>query len=177
MGFRVLRDEDSFSDVCPLSSIASAFTAIVKSLTSDIILPVISLLPFLNRNLDEKFAVLRAGHNYHHNNGTKGYNTVNQALDDGAVVMAYGSFLDKIVRFFVVGLALYTIARVYGWASKDSVIKHTVKCRYCRKSISEKVCKFEHPPPFFRWLICFYTRLAISAGMDSANLCFCICNT
>ena len=53
--------------------------------------------------------------------------------------MAYGSFLDKIVRFFIVGLALYTIARVYGWASKDSVIKHTVKCRYCRKSISEKV--------------------------------------
>jgi large conductance mechanosensitive channel len=41
--------------------------------------------------MDEKFAVLRAGKNYHNGTHGHGYNTLSQALDDGAVVMAYGS--------------------------------------------------------------------------------------
>lgn len=44
------------------------------------------LLP-LNKNLDEKFAVLRPGP---HRPAGSGYNTMKQAQDDGAVVMAYG---------------------------------------------------------------------------------------
>lgn len=40
--------------------------------------------------MDEKFAVLRAGNNYHNGTHGDGYNTLAQALDDGAVVMAYG---------------------------------------------------------------------------------------
>jgi large conductance mechanosensitive channel len=54
---------------------------------SDILLPPISLLPFLSKNLDEKFAVLRAGPLY---DDLDGYNTLKIALEDGAVVMAYG---------------------------------------------------------------------------------------
>lgn len=57
----------------------------VKSFVSDLLLPIIALLPFINKNFDEKFAVLRKGHQY-----DGGYNTLKQALDDGAVVMAYG---------------------------------------------------------------------------------------
>lgn len=57
---------------------------------SDILLPPISLIPFINKNLDEKFAVLRRGQHYMKGYG---YNTLKQALDDGAVVMAYGYVL------------------------------------------------------------------------------------
>jgi hypothetical protein len=39
--------------------------------------------------MDEKFAVLRHGPNYNTTDG-HGYNTLKQAADDGAVVMAYG---------------------------------------------------------------------------------------
>ncbi len=52
---------------------------------SDLLLPIISLLPFINKNFEEKFAVLRKGPQY-----DAGYNTLKQALEDGAVVMAYG---------------------------------------------------------------------------------------
>lgn len=66
--------------------IAASFTAVVNSLVSDVLLPPISLLPFMShKNLPEKFAVLRRGPN-----GDKGYNTVKQAAEDGAVIMAYG---------------------------------------------------------------------------------------
>ena len=49
------------------------------------------------------------------------------------------TFINKVFNFIGIGIALYTVALVYGWASNDSVIKHTVKCKYCRKRISEKV--------------------------------------
>jgi len=61
----------------------------VTSFVSDILLPPLSLLPFINRNMDEKFAILQPGPNYNRTNGI-GYNTLKQAADDGAVVMAYG---------------------------------------------------------------------------------------
>jgi len=39
--------------------------------------------------MDEKFAILRGGPNYNSTDRI-GYNTLKQAADDGAVVMAYG---------------------------------------------------------------------------------------
>jgi large conductance mechanosensitive channel len=68
-------------------SLAAAFTRLVTSFVSDIILPVVSLLPYLQRNFNEKFAVLRKGPNY---SETIGYNTLKQAQEDGALVLAYG---------------------------------------------------------------------------------------
>ncbi len=70
--------------------IAASFTAIVNSFVSDILLPPLSVLLPLNKNLDEKFAVLQPGPNYEKENG---YNTLQFAQDDGAVVMAYGYVL------------------------------------------------------------------------------------
>ena len=52
---------------------------------------------------------------------------------------SFSTFVNKVFNFIGIGIALYTVALVYGWASNDSVIKHTVKCKYCRKRIGEKV--------------------------------------
>jgi large conductance mechanosensitive channel len=120
-----------------LHSLAAAFTACANSLVSDIILPIISLLPFLSRNLDEKFALLKHGPQYNPN-VSNGYNTVKQALDDGAVVFAYGSFLDKVVRFICIALALWAFALAYSRGTDDNIVKKQVKCKFCRKYISEK---------------------------------------
>ena len=48
-------------------------------------------------------------------------------------------FLNKLFSFIGIGFALYIIANVYTWVSNDAIIKNTVKCKYCRKRISEKV--------------------------------------
>ncbi|EOA84871.1 uncharacterized protein SETTUDRAFT_42074 [Exserohilum turcica Et28A] len=106
--------------------LAASFTACANALVTDIILPIISLLPFLVRNLDAKFAVLHHGPNYNASIAN-GYNTPQQALDDGAVVLAYGDFLDKIVRFMVVALALWIIALAYSRGSGDNIVKRQVK--------------------------------------------------
>ena len=122
------------------NSVAAAFTNVVTSFVSDIILPPLSVLLPLNANLDLKFAVLQAGANYQR---WGGYNTIEQAQDDGAVIMAYGVFLNKIINFIGLGLALYSLAGLYQYLSKsgDPIIKHTVKCRYCKKKVIEEVSR------------------------------------
>jgi large conductance mechanosensitive channel len=53
------------------------------------LLPPLSLFPFINRNLDEKFAVLQRGPTYNLTEGV-GYTTLKEAAEDGAIVLAYG---------------------------------------------------------------------------------------
>ncbi|KAL2129514.1 hypothetical protein VTI74DRAFT_7664 [Chaetomium olivicolor] len=118
--------------------LASMFTALVTSLVTDILLPPLSVILPLNKNLEEKFAVLRPGP---HQPPDGGYNTLKQAQEDGAVVMAYGFFLNRLINFMGVGFSLYGLAAVYQYFSQDPIIKHTVKCRYCRKSINEKALR------------------------------------
>ncbi|KAI9047129.1 hypothetical protein LZ554_008583 [Drepanopeziza brunnea f. sp. 'monogermtubi'] len=129
--------QDNILEVAVGLIIAASFTSVVTSFVSDILLPPLSLLPFINRNMDEKFAVLRRGPGYNVTDGI-GYNTLAQAAGDGAVVLAYGTFFNKIINFIGVGLALYFIASGYERFSSEPIIKHTVKCRYCRKRISDK---------------------------------------
>ncbi|KAK4449903.1 putative large-conductance mechanosensitive channel [Podospora aff. communis PSN243] len=114
--------------------IASMFTAVVTSLVTDILLPPFSVLIPLNKNLEEKFAVLRPGPAMPED----GYNTLQLAQEDGAVVMAYGVFLNRLINFVGVGFSLYGLASLYQWFSKDPIIKRQVKCKYCRKWINEK---------------------------------------
>ncbi|KAF2455640.1 putative ion channel [Lineolata rhizophorae] len=136
-GFTEFALQDNVLEVAVGLIIANAFNAIVSSLTTDLILPVFALLPFVNRNLEEKFAVLRSGHH----EPADGYNTAKQAREDAATVLAWGSFLDKVVRFLVIATSLYLIAQIYDLISSDSIIKTTVKCRFCRKRINEKALR------------------------------------
>ncbi len=45
----------------------------------------------------------------------------------------------------MVGLCLYGVAHIYTLVSHDPIIKFTIKCRYCRKRINEKVCNVVVP--------------------------------
>ncbi|KAK1235602.1 hypothetical protein PQX77_001167 [Marasmius sp. AFHP31] len=138
-GFVEFALRDNVLEVAVGLIIASQFTAVVNSLVSDILLPPLSLLPFMSKNLEEKFLVLSKGPR-----GYEGYNTRQQALDDGAVIMAYGEnvvtsqLVDKVFNFVVIGLTLYLIATTYGYLSNDPIIRHSIYCPYCRKQISAK---------------------------------------
>jgi len=46
--------------------------------------------------------------------------------------------LDKIVRFVCIALALWVIALAYSRGTDDNIVKKQVKCKFCRKYISEK---------------------------------------
>ncbi|ROW05840.1 hypothetical protein VMCG_05317 [Cytospora schulzeri] len=134
-GFMEFATEGNVLEIAFGLIVAAAFTNVVTSFVSDIILPPLSVLLPLNANLDFKFAVLQAGQNYHR---WGGYNTIEQAQDDGAVVMAYGVFLNKTLNFVGLGLALYALAGLYQYLARDPIIKHSIKCRYCGRKVYEE---------------------------------------
>jgi large conductance mechanosensitive channel len=67
--------------------LANAFTDLIQEFVTDILMPPISFLMPVRRNMEEKFWVLHPGRHF---NEDVGYNTLQQARADGAVVMAYG---------------------------------------------------------------------------------------
>ncbi|KAL6881321.1 gated mechanosensitive channel [Trichoderma novae-zelandiae] len=118
--------------------LAAAFTDLVKSFVSAILMPPISVILPINKNIEEKFAVLRPGPRYDASEPNGGYNTLHQAQSDGAVVMAYGAFIYQTVSFVMVGFSLYGLAHVYELAATDPIIKYSKKCQYCLKRVNEK---------------------------------------
>ncbi|PTU20411.1 hypothetical protein P175DRAFT_0517357 [Aspergillus ochraceoroseus IBT 24754] len=140
-GFINFAARDNVLEVALGLIIANAFTTVVKSFVSDMILPIVSLLPFLNRNMDQKFAVLSQGPRFVEG---KGYNTLQQARDDGALVLAYGLFLENVLNFCGISLTLYAVAQMYMYVSHNKIIKPTVRCRYCRQFISEQALRCLH---------------------------------
>ena len=81
------------------------FTAVITSFVSDIILPPLSVLLPLNKNLEEKFAVLRSG--THRDKGGVGYNTLSRLRMMGLLLWRMGEFLFVVwgvMSGWVVGL-------------------------------------------------------------------------
>jgi len=86
--------------------IGAAFGSIVKSLVDDIIMPPIGLV--LGKvDFSNMFLVLK--------DGTKApppYTTPAMAKDAGAVTLNYGAFINSVIAFLIVALAVFMIVKV-----------------------------------------------------------------
>ena len=80
--------------------IGAAFTAIVNSLVNDIIMPPIGLL-LGGIDFSDFFITIK---------GT-GQATLKATRDSGAVVIAYGQFINAVIRFLIVALAVFLIVK------------------------------------------------------------------
>lgn len=80
--------------------VGAAFTAIVTSLVADLINPVIGLLL---GGLD--FSA------YYLNLSQESYATLAEAQKAGAPVLAYGNFINAIIKFLIVAFAVFMMVR------------------------------------------------------------------
>src|ERR1700741_3897383 len=80
--------------------IGAAFTAIVNSLVNDIIMPPIGLL-LGGIDFSNLLIVLK---------GTK-QATLKATQDSGAVVIAYGQFINAVIRFLIVAAAVFLLVK------------------------------------------------------------------
>jgi len=83
--------------------IGTAFNAIIKSLVNDIIMPLISLIG--GKDIGSWFAVLR---------GTANYDAIAGAwvFSADAVILRYGAFIQSIVDFLIIALAIFLALKV-----------------------------------------------------------------
>jgi len=71
------------------------------------------------------------------------YNTRTQAIEDGAVILPYGAFLDQLVNFVGLGVVMYLvkasgISQYLGTKKVDVEPEHMIKCPFCRQEISSE---------------------------------------
>lgn len=82
--------------------IGAAFGAIVSSLVDDVIMPPIGLL-LGGVDFSQFFVVLQ---------GEGTFNTIDQAKEAGAVTWNLGLFINAIIKFLIVALALFMVVRM-----------------------------------------------------------------
>jgi large conductance mechanosensitive channel len=83
--------------------IGTAFNTIIKSLVNDIIMPFIGLVA--NTDVSNWFWVMKGDYHYDSVVGT-------WIFDANAIVLRYGNFLQSVLDFFIVALAIFLALRV-----------------------------------------------------------------
>jgi large conductance mechanosensitive channel len=85
--------------------IGVAFGAIVKSLVDDILMPPIGLL-LGNVDFADLFVVLKAG------NVPGPYGSLAAAKEAAAVTWRYGAFINTVINFLIVALAMFIVIKL-----------------------------------------------------------------
>ncbi|MHB0855957.1 MAG: large conductance mechanosensitive channel protein MscL [Anaerolineae bacterium] len=114
-------------------AVGSAFTAVVRSLVDDLLMPP---LGFVLGSLDfsDLFLVLREGE------PMGPYSTLAAALDAGAITWRYGRFVSSMVSFVIIALAIFLVvklvARLMSKGEATVAAPPTTKaCPYCVTAI------------------------------------------
>ena len=128
-GFKKFINRGNILDLATGIIIGAAFTAVVNSLVNDIIMPLISRL--INFDLRSAKAILRP----EIVEVIDGEEVVTQT----AITLNYGSFIQYVINFIIIAIAIYTIVTVVR-ALKNGYIKSQIK--YIKK------LKRKHPEFF-----------------------------
>ncbi len=129
--FRAFVMRGSVVDLAVGIIIGSAFGAIVNSLVNDILMPPIGLL--LGKvDFSNLFVTMQAGDP----NGP--YATLADAQAAGAVSLNYGLFINTLISFLIVAIAIFFIIRAINRMQREEEAPApTMKdCPFCRSSIA-----------------------------------------
>ena len=99
--FRDFINRGNVVDLAVAVMVGSAFGAITNSLVADLITPIIGLVA-QGTDFSNLAIVLKGG-----------YSSVQEAIDAGAPVLRYGSFLNTVFNFLIVSAVLFLVVRAY----------------------------------------------------------------
>jgi large conductance mechanosensitive channel len=121
--------------------IGGAFGAIISSLVADIIMPPIGLL--LGRvDFANLLIVLK------HGDPTGPYASLAAAQEAGAVTMNYGLFINTIINFVIIALAIFLIIRAANKLQREEEAPPaeptTKECPYCATTIPIQATRCPH---------------------------------
>jgi large conductance mechanosensitive channel len=107
-----------------------AFGTIVKSLVDDVIMPPIGLA-LGNVDFTNLFVLLKEG-----TKAAPPYATLAEAKAAGAVTLNYGLFVNSVISFLIVALAVFFLVRMANRMMPTPAAPVTTKdCPYCRMAI------------------------------------------
>ncbi len=111
--------------------IGAAFGAVVKSFVDDVIMPPIGLA-LGNVDFSNMFSILKVGPK-----APPPYASLADAKAAGAVTLNYGAFVNTIITFLIVALAVFVLVRMLNrlYAQPVPVTPSTKPCPFCTMSI------------------------------------------
>ena len=115
--------------------IGAAFGSIVNSLVKDVIMPPIGML-MGGINFADMFMALDG----------KTYASLAEAQAAAAPTINYGLFINAIISFIIVALAVFVLVRQVNALKKQPAPPepNTKECPYCRESIPKAAVKCSH---------------------------------
>lgn len=139
--FREFATRGSVMDMAVGIVIGAAFGAIVQSLVSDVLMPPLGLL-LGNVDFSSLYITLAAGQ-------VPGpYATLAKAQEAGAVTLNYGLFVNKLVSFLIVALALFLLIRAMNRLRRKQEAPPaeptTKDCPFCFTAIPVKAVRCPH---------------------------------
>ena len=115
--------------------LGAAFGKIVTSLVNDIIMPPIGML-LGGVNFTDLFISLDG----------KSYASLEIAQAAGAPVIAYGAFINIIIEFLIIALALFFVIKAINRLKRQEppAEPNTKDCPYCKESIPKEAVRCPH---------------------------------
>src|SRR5512147_1063673 len=115
--------------------LGAAFGKIVTSLVNDIVMPPIGML-LGGVNFADLFISLDG----------KSYASLAAAQAAGAPVIAYGSFINVIIEFLIIALALFFVIKAINRLKRQEppAEPNTKDCPYCKESIPKEAVRCPH---------------------------------
>ncbi len=122
--------------------VGAAFTAFVNSLVNDLLMPPMGLL-LGDMDFSDWFILLREG-------APPGpYLSLAAAREAGAVTFNYGMFLNNVISFLILALAVFLLVRAINRlrrpdATPEPVSPALKKCPYCVSDIAVQASRCPH---------------------------------
>lgn len=137
--FKAFMMRGNVLDLAVAVVIGAAFGVVVKSLVDDIIMPPIGLA-LGHVDFSNLYVLLK--------DGTKSagpYASLADAKAAGAVTLNYGIFVNNVVTFLIVALAIFLIVRAAGKVRpKPAAAPTTRPCPYCTMEIPVAATRCPH---------------------------------
>jgi large conductance mechanosensitive channel len=120
--------------------IGAAFGAVVKSLVDDVIMPPIGLATG-GVDFSDKYLLLKAGAA-----APPPYASLAAAKEAGAVTMNYGAFINSLLTFLIVALAVFLLIRVVNKLYRQPAppTPDTKPCPFCTMTVSLQATRCPH---------------------------------
>jgi len=120
--------------------IGAAFGSVVKSLVDDVIMPPIGLATG-GVDFSNKFVLLKDGIK-----APPPYASLAAARDAGAVTLNYGTFINTLITFLIVALAIFLLIRAINklYRKPAEPTPDTRPCPYCTLTIAKAATRCPH---------------------------------
>ncbi|HUJ15233.1 MAG TPA: large conductance mechanosensitive channel protein MscL [Thermoanaerobaculia bacterium] len=123
--FREFAIKGNVMDLAVAVVIGAAFGKIVSSFVDDILMPPLGILVG-QHDFSQYFVTLSAGH----------YPSLAQAKAAGAATLNYGMFINTVINFLIIALAIFLVVRSINKLTRKPAEKTTPTMRDCPECLS-----------------------------------------